>query len=71
MEIDEGMVRIGDELGVSMDEDLPRLHKAEVGYTANVEKILDNLTSPLEVTYTVEEKCFRIYLYGNLQYVRK
>ena len=56
MEVDKGMVKIGDDMGVAMDEGRPSLSKAEVGYTANVERILANLTGPLEVTYTVDPR---------------
>eukprot|EP00439_Symbiodinium_sp_Y106_P067308 s163_g11.t1 len=56
MEVDKGTVKIGDDMGVAMDEGRPSLSKAEVGYTANVERILANLTGPLEVTYTVDPR---------------
>ena len=56
MDIDEGMVKIGDDEGVAMEGHQPRICKAEVGYMTNVESILANLTSPLEVTYTVDPR---------------
>ena len=53
MDIDEGMVEIGDDEGVAMEGHQPRVCEAEVGYTPNVESIL--LRSP--TLWTLGKSC--------------
>ena len=55
LELNNGMVKIGDESGSSIDAQ-PMLSKVEVCYTRGIEKILSELRGPLEVTYTVDPR---------------
>ncbi|CAE7843057.1 unnamed protein product, partial [Symbiodinium sp. KB8] len=51
LDLNPGMARITDSAQNRWDS--PQLHKAEVGYTMNIEKVLDTLSGPLDVTHTV------------------
>ena len=55
LELNNGMVKIGDESGSSIDAQ-PMLSKVEVCYARGIEKILSELRGPLEVTYTVDPR---------------
>ncbi|CAE7271935.1 unnamed protein product, partial [Symbiodinium sp. CCMP2456] len=50
LDLDPGMVKIADDLEPAV---VPKLQKAEVGYTRNIEQVLEKLTSPLEVVHNV------------------
>ena len=56
IEVEDGMVKVGDGGDVNDGIDNPRIHKVEAGYTKGVEAILANLQAPLEVTYTVDPR---------------
>ncbi|CAE7780733.1 unnamed protein product, partial [Symbiodinium sp. CCMP2456] len=55
LDLDGGYVKIGDS-SESPEGQLPGMFKLEVGYTKGIEKILDGLTAPLEVTYNVDPR---------------
>ncbi|OLP77777.1 Copia protein [Symbiodinium microadriaticum] len=56
LDLEDGEVMLGGEFGLNIDGVRPQVAKTEVSYTANVEQILQQLTSPLEVTYTVDPR---------------
>ena len=56
MEVDSGLVKIGDSEASNEERDVPYVSKVEVAYTMGVEEILKGLQSPLEVTYTVDPR---------------
>ena len=56
LDLEDGEVMLGGEFGLNIDGVCPQVAKTEVSYTANVEQILQQLTSPLEVTYTVDPR---------------
>ena len=56
IEVEDGMVKVGDSGYVNDGIDNPKIHKVEAGYTKGVEAILANLQAPLEVTYTVDPR---------------
>ena len=56
IEVEDGMVKVGDGGDVNDGIDNPKIHKVEAGYTKGVEAILANLQAPLEVTYTVDPR---------------
>ncbi|CAE7691320.1 GIP [Symbiodinium sp. CCMP2592] len=56
VEADDGLVKVGTSEGMPTDQEELALQKVEVTYTKNVEEILRNLSSPLEVTYTVDPR---------------
>ena len=51
LDINPGMVNIAD--SSTHCYNMPRLRKAEVSYTANIEKVIEQLSGPLDVTHTV------------------
>ena len=50
LDLDPGMVKIAEDCE---PDAIPRVQKAEVGYTRNIEQVLQKLTSPLEVVHHV------------------
>ncbi|CAE7459070.1 GIP, partial [Symbiodinium sp. CCMP2592] len=56
VEAGDGLVKVGASDETPTDQEEPTLQKVEVTYTKNVEEILRNLCSPLEVTYTVDPR---------------
>ena len=51
LDLEPGCVRIADE--VETEAPLPMVCKAEVGFTSNIEGVLEALKVPLDVTHTV------------------
>ncbi|OLP94859.1 hypothetical protein AK812_SmicGene23091 [Symbiodinium microadriaticum] len=56
LDLEDGQVRFGGEFGLATELEEVALRKTEVTYTPNVEKILEELEAPLEVTYTVDPR---------------
>ncbi|CAE7334978.1 GIP [Symbiodinium sp. CCMP2592] len=56
VEQDDDLIKVGDSEEPPIEMKEPVLRKVEVAYTSNVEEILSKLTSPLEVTYTVDPR---------------
>ena len=56
MEVDSGLVKIGDSEASNEEREVPYVSKVEVAYTMGVEEILKGLQGPLEVTYTVDPR---------------
>ncbi|CAE7229830.1 RE1, partial [Symbiodinium sp. CCMP2456] len=50
LDLGPGMVKIAED---NEPDVIPRVQKAEVGYTKNIEQVLQKLTSPLEVVHNV------------------
>ena len=51
LDINPGMVKVAD--SSTQCHSTPRLNKTEVSYTANIEKVIEQLSGPLDVTHTV------------------
>ncbi|CAE7944022.1 GIP [Symbiodinium sp. KB8] len=60
MELDDGLVKVADS---RLSGYAPQMRKTEVVYTPNIEEILRGLTSPLDVTYTINP----VEVLGNLE----
>eukprot|EP00439_Symbiodinium_sp_Y106_P028648 s3111_g3.t1 len=50
LDLEPGLVKIAED---DVPRELPRVQKAEVGFTKNIEKVLQNLTGPLDVVHNV------------------
>ena len=53
LQAEEGMVKLRPEVQAQLR---PRVAKVEVNYTPNIEEVIGELTSPLEVTHTVDPR---------------
>ena len=56
LDLEDGEVRFGGEFGLTTEVEQVAMRKTEVTYTPNVEGILEELETPLEVTYTVDPR---------------
>ena len=56
LDLEDGEVRFGGEFGLATEVEQVAMRKTEVTYTPNVERILQELETPLEVTYTVDPR---------------